>query len=117
MISIDNGNSAWSAAVLIRESRIELAEIARFLRLSAPAFRCCLERDRFTRNQRSKLMRLATMLARAERVLGGRTHAIRWLISANRALGFSAPIGLLETKLGLERVHHTLLRIESGFFA
>ena len=117
MISINNGSSAWSAAILIRESRIEPAEIARFLRLSAPAFHRCLERDRFTRNQRSKLVRLATILARAERILGSRAHAIRWLISANRALGFSAPIGLLETKLGLERVHHTLLRIESGFFA
>ena len=102
---------------MIRHSRIEPAEIARFLRLGAPAFRRCFERDQFTRGQRSKLVRLGAVLDRAERVLGGRARAIHWLINANRALGFTAPLVLLESRSGMERVQVVLLRIENGYFA
>lgn len=108
---------AWSAAAFIRESRIEPADVARFLHLEAPAFHRCMERDRFSRDQRSKLARVMTILNRAERVLGGRAQAIRWLIGSNRALNFSSPLVLLDSKSGLERVHGVLLRIEIGGFA
>lgn len=113
----DSSTVAWSAAAFIRESHIEPADVARFLRLEAPAFHRCMTRDQFTRDHRSKLARVMTVLNRAERVLGGRAQAIRWLIGSNRALNFSSPLVLLESKSGLERVHGVLLRIEIGGFA
>jgi uncharacterized protein (DUF2384 family) len=56
-------------------------------------------------------------LDRAERVLGDRARANHWMISANRALNFSAPLTLLESKSSIERVYGVLLRIENGSFA
>ena len=114
---MDNGKSGWSAAALVHDTRMESAELARFLRLTAPAFHRSLERDRFTRQQRSKLVRLVTVRDRAQRVLGDHARAVHWLTSANRALSFSAPLELLETNSGLHRVYGVLLRIENGYFA
>jgi putative toxin-antitoxin system antitoxin component (TIGR02293 family) len=114
---VDAANPAWSAAALVRDMPMEPAVIARFLRLAAPAFSRCLARDQFTRDRRSKLVRLATVFNRAERVLGGRARAIEWLISSNRALSFNTPMGLLESRTGLQRVLDVLLRIEQGSFA
>lgn len=103
--------------MLVRECRIEPSEIARFLQLTAPAFDRCLRQDRFTRDQRAKLLRLSAVLDRAQRVLGDRARAIGWLTSANRALGFSAPLGLIESRSGTQRVYGVLQRIEQGHFA
>lgn len=107
----------WSTAALIRGSHIEPAEVARFLGLGAPAFHRCMERDRFSRGHRSKLVRLVGVLDRADRILGSRVRAIQWLISSNRALGFSAPLVLLDSRAGLARVQGVLLRMETGCFA
>jgi len=97
--------------------RLAPPDIARFLRLSAPAFDRCMQQERFTRDQRSQLLRLATVLDRAQRVLGDRARALHWLTSANRALSFSSPLGLLDTRAGTERVYRVLLKLESGRFA
>lgn len=113
----ESTNEKWSAAAFIRDCSIEPAEVARFLRLEAPTFHRCMTKDQFSRDHRSKLARLMTILNRAERVLGGRSQAIRWLIGTNRALNFSSPLTLLESRSGLERVHGVLLRIEVGGFA
>ena len=117
MTATDTTRSGWSASALVRETRLEPAELARYLRVTSLAFDRCLDRDRFSRDQRSKLIRLTAVLDRAERVLGDRARANHWLISANRALNFSAPLTLLESKSSIERVYGVLLRIESGSFA
>jgi len=101
----------------VRDVRISPTELARFLRLSAPAFDRCVAHNRFTRDHRSKLLRLSTVLDRAQRVLGDRASATNWVTSANRALSFSVPLALIETRSGTERVFGVLLRIEDGRFA
>jgi len=110
-------DSSWSAAALVGEVRLSPAELARFLQLSAPAFDRCLQQNRFTRGHRSLLRRLATVLDRAQRVLGDHARATQWMTSANRALNFSAPLALIETTSGTERVYGLLLKIEEGRFA
>lgn len=109
--------SEWSATALVRDVQLSPTELARFLRLSAPAYQRCVAKDGFTRDHRSKLLRLATVLDRAQRVLGDRTHATYWVTNANRALNFSVPLALIETKSGTDRVYGVLLRIEDGHFA
>lgn len=109
--------AGWTASALVRETRIEPAELARFLRLTAPVFARNMDRERFTRAQHSKLTRLVTVLDRAERILGDRARAVYWVKSANRAFGFSTPLDLLDTKSGVDRVCGVLSRIESGQFA
>lgn len=108
---------AGTAAELVDRLRLPPAELARFLRLSAPAFDRALHGDRFTRDHRSRLLRLVLVLDRAQRVLGDRTRATDWLKASNRALGFSAPLALVDTKAGTERVYGVLSRIEDGRFA
>ncbi len=119
--SVDTNKNAatseWSTSALVRETRLEPSELARYLRVTSPAFDRCLDRDRFSRQHRSKLLRLIAVLDRAERVLGDRARAIYWLLSANRALDFNAPLASLDTKSSIARVYEVLLRIENGAFA
>lgn len=117
MTGAQSARPEWSSAALVREIRIEPAALARYLRLTSIAFERCLARDRFSREQRSKLLRLVTVLDRAERVLGDRARAVHWMINANRALDFSSPLALLDSRSSIERVYGVLLRIESGGFA
>lgn len=114
---MEAGRVGWTASALVRETRIEPAELARFLRLTAPVFARNMVGERFTRAHLSKLTRLVTILDRAERVLGDRARAVLWVRSSNRVFGFSTPLDLLETRSGVDRVCGVLSRIENGQFA
>ncbi len=55
--------------------------------------------------------------ALAEAVIGNKQQAHRWLSDPNLALGDKAPIDLLGSEQGYERVKTLLLRIEYGVLA
>lgn len=107
----------WTGALSGPAVEVNPADVARYLGLSTPGFQRRLLADRFTRDHRSKLLRLATVLERAQRVLGGRARAVTWVTSNNRALGFSPPLALMGTRPGAARLLELLLRIETGRFA
>ena len=61
-----------------------------------------------------KVARTHDVLARATEVLGSRRAARAWLSRPNPALDGEAPLALLDTSLGWERVKDVLGRIEHG---
>jgi putative toxin-antitoxin system antitoxin component (TIGR02293 family) len=67
--------------------------------------------------QSDRLFRVATVVARVERVVGSRERAKKWLRRSNQALGGETPESLLDTEAGTRQVLDTLGRIEHGIFA
>ena len=65
----------------------------------------------------TKILRLARVFSRATEVFEGKDAAMAWLNSGNASLGGAAPLGLLDTDIGVEAVLDTLGRIEHGVFA
>jgi putative toxin-antitoxin system antitoxin component (TIGR02293 family) len=65
----------------------------------------------------AKLVRLARVVERAEKVFEDFDAAIDWLKSANASLAGATPLSLLDTDIGAESVMDTLGRIEHGVFA
>ena len=64
-----------------------------------------------------RLYRVAYITALAVDVLGSMEKAKRWLSAENRALGGSAPIGVLDTEIGERQVEELLQRIHYGVFS
>jgi putative toxin-antitoxin system antitoxin component (TIGR02293 family) len=58
------------------------------------------------------LARRKHILMIAERVLGGRSEAERWLLKPARGLDFQTPCSLLFTQWGFQNVESLLFRIE-----
>ena len=57
---------------------------------------------------------LATVMSRAQDVIGDRERALRWMGTPIRALGYSAPISMLNTVQGEQAVLTILGRLEHG---
>jgi len=114
---VPDTDSASKAAMMISATQLTFAELAGSLGLSEGA----LERRKcnggFSRAERIKLVRIAHVLERAQRVLGDRVRGLEWLRQPNRALYFRAPLSLLGSKADTQRVFAALARIEDGGFA
>lgn len=64
-----------------------------------------------------RVLRLERVHEHAERTLGSRDKAGRWLRKENRALGGAIPIRLLESETGAYMVEEVLTRIDFGMFS
>ncbi len=72
---------------------------------------------RLTPVQSDRVYRLARVGAHALVALGDPGKARDWMTSPNRALGNTAPVDLLDTDAGAERVEEILHRIEHGIYS
>ena len=72
---------------------------------------------RLTVGESDRLVRTATVIAKAQDVLGGRNKAVRWMSSPNLALGNESPMSLLDTSAGEHEVLAVLDRIEFGVYS
>lgn len=70
-----------------------------------------------TAEQTNSTWRLATVLSRAEDVLGDRQQAVIWMTSPAMGLEGRAPIDLLTTQMGFELVEDFLTRMEYGVYS
>jgi putative toxin-antitoxin system antitoxin component (TIGR02293 family) len=61
-----------------------------------------------------RLVRIERIHALTTHVLGEGTKASRWLTTVSRALGAEAPLEMLDTDVGAQRVQEELHEIESG---
>ncbi len=68
-------------------------------------------------DESDRLVRLASIAARATEVLGNEEKASRWLQVANRSLGGQVPLELLDTSIGTRQVEEVLGRIEHGVYS
>jgi putative toxin-antitoxin system antitoxin component (TIGR02293 family) len=119
MIGDDTQNEAQTSDVAkaIEATQLSSGELARVLNLSEPAYLRRKAKDRFSHANKTQLVRIGLVLERAQRVLGARSRGMEWLKSPNRALYFSAPLALLGSKDGTQRVFAVLARMEEGTFA
>jgi putative toxin-antitoxin system antitoxin component (TIGR02293 family) len=67
--------------------------------------------------QSDRLMRLLRVIAQARETFGGLDKAARWLRRPTRVLDGAAPLDLLDTDLGAQRVARALGRIDHGIAA
>ncbi len=68
-------------------------------------------------DESDRLVRLASVAARAVEVLGSAEKASRWLQRPNRSLGGQVPLELLDTSVGTRQVEEVLGRIEDGVYS
>jgi putative toxin-antitoxin system antitoxin component (TIGR02293 family) len=61
-----------------------------------------------------RVLRVAETVREAEEVFGGRAPALRWLKTANVALGGATPLSLLDTAVGTAEVRRILSAISYG---
>ncbi len=95
-------------------SREEVAEV---LDLPSRTLSRRKQTQRLAADESDRLYRLSRVLAHAERVLGTRAKAARWLHRPNRALNGEQPLKLLDTDIGATRVDEVLGRLEHGIFS
>jgi putative toxin-antitoxin system antitoxin component (TIGR02293 family) len=72
---------------------------------------------RLSPEQSDRLFRLLRVIAHARTAFGAGDKAARWLRRPTRALDGSAPLDLLDTDIGAQRVETLLGRIEHGIAA
>jgi len=109
-------DAASKAEIMINATQLSFAELAGSLGLSEGTLDRRKRDGGFSRAERNKLVRIAHVLDRAQRVLGDKTRGLEWLKHPNRALYFRAPLALLGSKTGTQRVFAALARIEDGGF-
>jgi putative toxin-antitoxin system antitoxin component (TIGR02293 family) len=72
------------------------------------------EQRRLAPDESDRLVRLARVLAHANRVFEAPRESAEWFRTPNVALGKQQPLDLLDTDLGVQQVDEVLGRIEHG---
>jgi len=99
---------------VMRSTGLTLKELAASLDLSPRSLQRRRGEGRLARYESDRLYRLARIVVLAKRHLGEEERAARWLRRANRALGGSTPLELVDTELGARTVENVLGRIAHG---
>ena len=99
---------------VMQAADLTLKELAASLDLSPRSLQRRRHEGRLPPHESDRLYRLARIIALAKHYLGNKEIANRWLKRPNRALGGSAPLGLIDTELGARTVENVLGRIAYG---
>jgi putative toxin-antitoxin system antitoxin component (TIGR02293 family) len=96
---------------------LELVEIARVVGVSERTLQRKRERGpsgSLDVAESDRTIRLARILAQADRCIGNHEKALHWLRTPNLALGDRVPLDLLATEPGAEMVRQSLVTIAYG---
>jgi len=96
---------------------LDLGEIARVVGVSERTLHRKRERGAagfLDVAESDRAIRLARILAEADRYIGNHEKALRWLRTSNLALGDRVPLDLLATEPGVEMVRQSLVTIAYG---
>jgi putative toxin-antitoxin system antitoxin component (TIGR02293 family) len=99
---------------VMRAANVTLKELAASLDLSVRSLQRRRRAGRLARYESDRLYRLARIVALAKHYIGDEETATRWLKRANRALGGSSPLELVDTELGARAVENVLGRLAYG---
>lgn len=72
---------------------------------------------KFNPEESERIARIARIFEQAERVLGTKDSATKWLQEPNLGLGNEAPIEIASMELGAKEVEELLSRIEYGVYS
>jgi putative toxin-antitoxin system antitoxin component (TIGR02293 family) len=114
---IRHGISSSAVEFLAKTIQVTQSELA--VALGIPQRTLARRKREGTLNseESAKLVRLARVVERAEKVFEDLETALTWLKTPNAALFRATPLSLLDTDIGAESVMDTLGRIEHGVFA
>ncbi len=101
---------------VVAEGLVSAAELDR-LAVSRKALAHRRGLGRLSPEQSDRLMRLLRVIAQARDTFGGMEKAARWLRRPTRVLDGAAPLDLLDTDLGAQRVGRVLGWIDHGIAA
>jgi putative toxin-antitoxin system antitoxin component (TIGR02293 family) len=93
---------------------VTATEISDWLRIPERTLMRRKKRERLPADESDKLYRFVYIVAVAEKALGNRDRAYKWLRRENRALGGAIPVTLILTEPGFRAVEQVLGRIEYG---
>lgn len=114
---IDQGLPITMMEELMERYALSAAEMAHALRIPMRTFARRKNEARLQADESDNFLRLARVLGRTSRVLGGHGPAGQWFHRQNRALGGRSPLSMADSDLGNRRVEATLGRIEHGVFS
>ncbi|MEO8408999.1 MAG: antitoxin Xre-like helix-turn-helix domain-containing protein [Propionivibrio sp.] len=114
---IRQGISSAAVDALTRTLRVTQSELAAALGIPERTLARRKKEGRLNSEESAKLVRLARVVERAEKVFDGLDAALSWLKSPNAALSGAVPLTLMDTDIGAESVLDTIGRVEHGVFA
>jgi putative toxin-antitoxin system antitoxin component (TIGR02293 family) len=114
---IRHGISSAAVDALARTLHVTQSELAAALGIPERTLARRKKQGMLNSEESTKLVRLARVVERAEKVFEDLDAALDWLKSPNAALSGTTPLSLLDTDIGAESVLDTLGRIEHGVFA
>ncbi|MCY7360452.1 MAG: MbcA/ParS/Xre antitoxin family protein [Ignavibacteria bacterium] len=102
---------------IVKESPFSINEWAEYIHLSERSMlRYKTDKKKFSPINSEKIIKLEQLIIKANDVFGDAEKAKRWFHSPNRVLG-SAPVDLLDTSFGIDKVTQVLGRIEYGIYS
>jgi putative toxin-antitoxin system antitoxin component (TIGR02293 family) len=99
---------------VVDSANLTLKDLPQSLNLSPRSLQRRGRQGRLARHESDRIYRLARIIALAKRYIGDKDRASRWLKHANRALGGSAPLEVMDTEAGARAVENLLGRIAYG---
>lgn len=115
--SIRKGIAFKALDTLAMESAIDVDKLSTILRISPRTLARRRKSRRLAADESDRLVRLARVFAYALNVFKDQHKATTWLQRPNRALQQHAPIDLLDTDIGTQRVETILIRIHHGVYS
>lgn len=100
----------------LKEHGYSIDEIHRFVAPRRTLARRIEKEEPLTVSENDSAQRLLNIAELAERILGDKERAQRWLRTPSRALNKVVPLDLLESETGARLVEEELLRIEYGIY-
>jgi putative toxin-antitoxin system antitoxin component (TIGR02293 family) len=101
-------------AVVMDGYAIERESACRLLHLSHRNYLRRREQGRLSPDESDRLVRVARVLAHANRVFEDAEASAEWIRTPNTALGRRQPLSLLDTDISVQQVDQILGRIEHG---
>jgi putative toxin-antitoxin system antitoxin component (TIGR02293 family) len=114
---IRQGISSAAVDVLAKALQVTQSELAAALGIPERTLARRKREGTLNSEESAKLVRLARVVERAEKVFDHLDTALDWLKSPSAALSGAVPLTLMVTDIGAESVLDTLGRIEHGVFA
>jgi putative toxin-antitoxin system antitoxin component (TIGR02293 family) len=111
---VRQGLAFQALSVVMEGYAIPRESACRLLHLSHRNFLRRREQGRLSPDESDRLVRLARILAHANRVFEDAGASAEWIRTPNTALGRQQPLSLLDTDIGVQQVDQVLGRIEHG---
>lgn len=115
---IEAGFPYSSVARLQHALARSLPEVATLVRIPLRTLARRKRAGRLAPDESERVLRIATVLERAERLFeGDRPAALAWLGAPHRALGGETPLEVARTEVGAREVEELIGRLEHGVFS